>query len=191
MRTTIGKALIVLVFTALFLPCGCGEGGFSTPTGTDEALKTGKFIVPCSLVIKAEAEEILGETLKEPEPQDSTNTMGQQTCFFFPTSDTSFTYLQVSVVQTSAMPSRMVSSGMNAARIFQQTKDNMTGIKELEGVGDEAFWGTFGLHIMTGDVYIIISVGSSSDPANLEKAKKIALLILKRLYKGGGKYSRE
>jgi hypothetical protein len=132
------------------------------------------------LVTKAEAEKILGVTLKEPELKNS-NPMGQKICFFGAASETSFTFLQVSVIQTAAMPDRMKSSGMNAVKIYRGTKENMTSIKELKGIGDEAFWGTMGLHILTGDAYIVISVGSSSNPANMEKAKKIAALILKRL----------
>jgi hypothetical protein len=182
MKTIIGKALIILVMALLFLPCGCGEGGSSTAASTtSKTPKTDKLITLCSLVKKAEPEKILGETLKDPELKNSNNPLGQKICFFSPTSEASFTYLQVSVIQTAAMPAWMVSCGMNAAEIYQQTKDNITGIKELKGIGDDAFWGTLGLHILTGNAYIVISVGSSGDPANMKKAQKIAELILKRL----------
>jgi hypothetical protein len=184
MKTILGKALMSLVIAALFLPCGCGgEGGSPTSpaaTNADGAAKKGGIIAPCALITKKEAGEILGETLKDPEMKDS-NPLGQKICFFPSGAEGSFTFLQISVIQTAAMPTRVKSSGMNAAKIYQGTKENMTETKEVTGIGQEAFWGTLGLHILTGDTYIVISVGPSSKPANLEKAKKIAELILKRL----------
>jgi len=182
MKTFVSRVLIVLVITSLFLFFGCGDGDSSSESISQKSMsKQGKIIVPCSLITKTEAEEILGVTLKKPELQDSNNPLGQKICLYSPTKDVSFAFLQISVVQTSAMPPNMVSSAMNAAKIYKQTKENMTDIKELTGIGDEAFWGTLGLHILTGDAYIVISLGSSSNPANMEKAKKIAGVILKKI----------
>jgi hypothetical protein len=186
MKTIISKVLIILTMATFFLTYGCGESGSSTAdtaAGTPEKTsKTNKLISPCSLVTKVEAEKILGEPLKDPEIQNTDNNpMGQKICFFSSASEGSFIYLQISVIQTAAMPARMKSSGMNAAKIYHGTKENMTDIKELKGIGDEAFWGTLGLHILTNDAYIVVSVGSSGKPANMKKAQKIAELILKRL----------
>lgn len=181
MRTITIKALMIPVITCLLLFAGCGQGGSTaTADNSDKASKSDRLIAPCSLLTRAEAEEIMGEKLKEPEPKDPRNPLGQKICFFPAAAEASFIYLQVSLVQTAAMSPGIKSSGMNAEKIYRQTKENLTDIKELEGIGDEAFWGSLGLHILAGDAYWVIGVGSSSDPANIEKAQKIAALILKR-----------
>ena len=64
--------------------------------------------------------------------------------------------------------------------------EKATAPEKIEGVGDEAFWagnrvgGT--LHVLKGNSFIRISVGGASDKASkIDKSKKLAEMILKRL----------
>jgi hypothetical protein len=51
----------------------------------------------------------------------------------------------------------------------------------VTGVGDDACWGTPGLHFLKGDVYVLISVRNTSKRQDLELARLIAGKVLSRL----------
>jgi hypothetical protein len=58
--------------------------------------------------------------------------------------------------------------------------------QKVEGVGEEAFWlgnaKSGGLHVLTGNRYIRVSVGGQEEiPAKIEKCSKLSHLVLPRL----------
>lgn len=64
---------------------------------------------------------------------------------------------------------------------FTDTRANLTGVEPVPGLGEEAFWGTNGLHVLDDDVYLTISVGNTNSPGNLELARGIAFTVVSRL----------
>ena len=61
--------------------------------------------------------------------------------------------------------------------------------QKVDGVGEEAFWlgnaKSGGLHVLTGNRYIRVNVGSQEEvPAKIEKCSKLAHLVLPRLDAG-------
>ena len=61
--------------------------------------------------------------------------------------------------------------------------------QKVEGVGEEAFWlgnrKSGGLHVLSGDRYIRVSVGGQEEiPAKIQKCSKLAHLVLPRLKAG-------
>ncbi len=51
--------------------------------------------------------------------------------------------------------------------IFESIRENFADeLTQVDGIGDEAFIATPGIHILKGDYYIVIGVGNSSDEDN-------------------------
>jgi hypothetical protein len=184
----LGKVVLLVlasVAVMLILPV-CGES-----QRTDQVENAGKAahgtevhvgtIVPCTLISKAQVEEIFGEPFQDGENKSrEVNPLGQQICFWNTAASRSFRFLQISIIKTSAI---LNSTVPDAATIFRQTRENLNPIRMVGDVGDDAFWGTMGLHLLQGDVYIHITVGNSNRPGNLEIAKKVAAIGLGNLKK--------
>ncbi len=178
--------LALLMFSVLLFVAGCGSSGKigASQGDTGGAQETGAakgLIDPCTLLTKSEAEAALGETVKEPELKDTKNPLGQKICFYAPVSDKSDRFIQLSVVQNEGMTKNLRDSGYNVKQLYEETKKNLTDAKPVTGIGDDAFWGTNGLHILKGNEYLNISVGNTSKPGNLELAKGLAEKVVGRL----------
>jgi hypothetical protein len=168
----------------LLVIAGCGSSGKDgVPQGDSGAAKaTAKGqIDPVTLLTKAEAEAFLGEPVKEPERKDTNNPLGQRICFYSPVSEQELKFIQLSVVQNEGMAKTLQDSKYDVKQLYTETKKNFTDISAVPGIGDEAFWGTNGLHILKGNVYLNISVGNSSKLENLELAKRVAEKAVPRL----------
>jgi hypothetical protein len=177
------------VFLTLLLACcllafaGCGKSPSSTSgtqeksAGTQQSAK-GK-IDPCALITKAEAEAALGEPVGEPQCDTSASPTGQALCVY--SSSTSDRFVQISVTETSAMAETLRVQGESAGTIYRATKDNYEPVTEVPGIGDDAFWGVPGLHVLKGDVYVCIAVGNTNKPENLELAQGLAEIAVPRL----------
>lgn len=133
----------------------------------------------CDLIRRAQVEEIFAEPFLEGEDRSrELDPLGQRICFWNAAKPSSFRFLQISIIRTSAMPD---SQSPGAAAIFRQTRESLNPIQDVTGVADEAFWGIMGLHLLQGDAYVTIAVGSSDRPGNLRIAKKAAAIIVPRL----------
>lgn len=181
-----GKVLLLLLVPAVMMlgDTGCGES-----RREDQAANIGKaaqwtearggVISPCSLISKAQVEEIFGEPFQDGEDRSQgKNPLGQRICFWNTAASRSFRFLQISIVKTTAIPNNMA---LGAETIFRQTRESLNPIKKVADVGEDAFWGTMGLHLLQGDAYINITVGSSNRPGNLDIAKKVAAVVLGNL----------
>ncbi|MFZ3046792.1 MAG: hypothetical protein WA151_12835 [Desulfatirhabdiaceae bacterium] len=134
---------------------------------------------PCGLLTKAEVEALVGEPVKDSEMKETKNPLGQKMCLY--TTVSSSRLIQISVVRTDDMAPAIQKQGQRAAKIYNSTKEMLDPVKMVPGVGDDACWGTPGLHIIKGDVYVLISVGNTSKPENLDLARRIAEKVLPRL----------
>jgi hypothetical protein len=176
-------------FLPLFLACcllafaGCGKspsvtsGTQGKSTGTQQTTKD--KIDPCALITRAEAEAALGEPVGEPECDTAVSPTGQALCVY--SSTTSERFVQISVTETGAMAETLRVQGESAATIYRTTRDNFEPVTEVPGIGDDAFWDVPGLHVLKGDVYLIIAVGNTDDPENLELAQSLAEIAVPRL----------
>ncbi len=139
-----------------------------------------KGVNPCDLVTKAEVEALAGEAMAAPDLQEQAM-IGQRICFFSAASDDSFRFVQVTLQQLASMPEAMVKAGRTPRQNFDGIRDMLETTIPVEGVGDEAYIGTPGLHVMVGEVYLGIDVGNSDDPANQVMLKKLAAMVVPRL----------
>ncbi|MBN2346134.1 MAG: hypothetical protein JXO51_07055 [Candidatus Aminicenantes bacterium] len=173
----LGAAALIAAFS------GCSEKGSDGQAGPAGAAApraaSSAVTAPCALIVKAQVEAIFGEPFQEGEDKSrERHPLGQRICFWNTAKPGSFRFLQVSIIRTSAMPA---GKSPGAAAIFRQTRETLTPIQDVVDVADEAFWGTMGLHLLQGEAYVNIAVGSSDQPGNLEIAKKVAAIILPRL----------
>lgn len=143
------------------------------------ALQAAGPLNPCDLVTKDEVETIVGEPVSPPEYRDARNPLGQKMCQYNTVSASRL--IQVSVIRTSDMLPKVREGGQSAEGIYKTTKNAITPLEEVKGIGDDAFWGTPGLHILKGNVYIVVSVGNTGKRENLELARKIAGKVMSRL----------
>lgn len=183
MRTK--QILALLLFCMILLAAGCGGSSKTASQGDSGAAKdtgTVKGLVdPLTLLTKAEAETFLGEPVKEPDNKDTKNPLGQRICFYEPVSDKVLTFIQISLVQNEGMAKTLKDQKYDVKQLYTETKKGLSDVKDVAGIGDEAFWGTNGLHILKGNFYINIGVGNTSKAENLELAKKVAEKVMPRL----------
>jgi hypothetical protein len=71
--------------------------------------------------------------------------------------------------------------GQSAAEIYRTTEKMLDPAEQARGVGDDACWGSPGLDILKGDVYVLVSVGNTSKPENVKLALCIAKKVLPHL----------
>jgi hypothetical protein len=74
----------------------------------------------------------------------------------------------------------------NGGKIREEGEKKATAPEKIDGVGDEAFWlsNRVGgeLYVLQGDQFFRISVGGAGDKATkIDKSKKLAQMVLKRL----------
>lgn len=177
MRIRIITVLILLC--CLIAAAGCSPAG--NPEVTDDSTSAsngGGITDPCALITGAEVEAALGEPVNEPECDDAPNQVGQMICLY--ETESSSRFVQISVLDTVNMPQTLRDQGQSAVTIYRTTRENVS-IEEIPGIGDEAFWGVPGLHVLKGDVYFLIAVGSTDDPENLILARSLAVIVLGRL----------
>jgi hypothetical protein len=183
--------LVLLIFCVLLCVAGCGssaktgaprgDAGGAKETGTAKEL-----IDPRTLLTGAEAESALGEPVKEPKFTDSKNPMGQKLCFYEPVDENSFKFVQIGLVQNEGMTKNLRDSGYNVKQLYEETKKNLIQDgNSVTGIGDDAFWGAGGLHILEGNVYLTIGVdvckGKIDKRENRDLEKNIANLVVSRL----------
>jgi hypothetical protein len=142
------------------------------------ALASGPFD-PCGLLTKKEAEALVGEPVKDPEQKDTKNPLGQKMCLYETVSSSRL--IQISVIRTGDMSPKVRKHGQRASKVYRTTREMLDPVEQVPGVGDDACWGTPGLHILKGEIYVLVSVGNTSRRDNLELARRIAQKVLPRL----------
>jgi hypothetical protein len=160
-RSEMKKATLVLAAVLIAtLAVGCSGSKSETQS------KKGKIIGPCELISKTDAEQLIGEPMKDPQERDN-KVVGQKLCIYESAKKDSFRFFQISITQQAFMP----TNGQSPKSIYESLKANFPNAVHVEGIGDDAFIAPPGLHVIKGDYYITIGVGNSSDPKNREILK--------------------
>lgn len=134
---------------------------------------------PCGLLTTQEMEALVGEPVSEPEQRDAKNPLGQRMCLYSTVSSSRL--IQISVIRTADMAQGIRDHGQNAVKVYTTTKEMLNPAEDVPGVGDDACWGTGGLHILKGEVYLLVAVGNTGKRENLDLARRIAGKIMLRL----------
>lgn len=134
----------------------------------------------CSLITKEEAETAIDMAVDDGEFTEQ-EALGQRMCFYDGKEDTiGASFVQISILRTEEMPKKVTESGQTAKTIYADIKDNIENKASIEGLGDDAFWGTNGLYVLKGDAFFNIGVGNSDRPENMEISKGLAEIVLER-----------
>ncbi|HWQ73002.1 MAG TPA: hypothetical protein VN370_11880 [Desulfitobacteriaceae bacterium] len=179
MKRNAAMLLISSLFIAVVLT-GCSQGAaVSDKESSTKNNTSGKLIEPSELISKAEAEQLLGESLQEAKNSEQ-KVVGLKISNYDAVKEDTFKFLQVSLTQQAFMP----DNGQSSQAIFRALRDNFPANVKVDGVGDEAFIAPPGIHILKGSYYILIAVGNSDDVKNREiliSAAKKALENLEKL----------
>jgi hypothetical protein len=148
----------------------------------------------CALLTSKEIESVQGEPLKD--TKASGNSAGEfavSQCYFaLPTSANS---ISLAVTQKgdgsdARDPKQFWKETFHGEKDKEKGRageeEKSTAPEKIEGVGDEAFWlgNRVGgeLYVLKGNSFIRISVGGAGDKAaKIDKSKKLAQMVLKRL----------
>ena len=77
----------------------------------------------------------------------------------------------------------MPTNGQSPKAICESLKANFPNAVNVEGIGDDAFIASPGLHVIKGDYYITIGVGNSNDPKNRQILKEAGKKAVENLLK--------
>ncbi|MBU0967194.1 MAG: hypothetical protein KKA54_12545 [Proteobacteria bacterium] len=184
-----GKKYLCLFVSALILVAGCGgndtssessQGKQTTVQATQRAAVC-QIKEPCELITGAEAGSLIGEEVKDGQYGEQ-KVVGMKKCFYEAANPDSVKFLQITVQQSSFMPPEVREAGQSPQAIFAETKKMLAdGRVDLAGFGDEAFIGTGGLHMLSGDYYITIGVGNPDRDGNRQKLEAAGRLVLDKL----------
>lgn len=120
------------------------------------------IIDPCNLITHLESEEIMGEKMKAGELRKQKAT-GMKLCLYEAADENSFGMLQVSIVQ-----------GQTAKETFSIIKRNFPDHEMIDGIGEDTFIATPGIHIWKNGCYLTIAAG------NLDRNRDKLLAAAKR-----------
>lgn len=143
------------------------SGATPAPTPT-----VGPQVDPQKLISRAEAEQLVGNALKDPD-KDKINGIPSEGMTFclYDTEATNGRFLQVSVFQRTETYNGDPRAVFDALKTPAANSTAQPAIAAVSGVGDEAFIADPGLHMMYKGYYILIAVGDPRDPANQEILK--------------------
>ncbi|MEL7571269.1 MAG: hypothetical protein AAGU14_12010, partial [Eubacteriaceae bacterium] len=92
--------------------------------------------------------------------------------------NTGVSFLQVSLTQQAFMPS---GSSNTPQSIYNSIKSTISSTARVEGIGDDAFFATPGLHILSDGYYIVIATGNSDKASVQTVLKEAGLLAVQHL----------
>lgn len=189
------KRILVIVIAALTAVSmlGCSGGGEKPPGGTEksaapaEASKpvaaeeskapgAGAAIEPEQLISKEEAAALAGGVKDGKKTEQPA--VGQK-IMFYETQD-GIGFLQISLNQLAFMSVK----GNTPESIYTATKDAIADPAEkdtAQGIGDEYFFGTPGLHILYKGYYITVAAGNPDDAQVREILKQAAAKTIANL----------
>jgi len=142
--------------------------------------KDGTIIEPCSLFSKTEAENLFGVAFKDAATTEQ-EAVGQKICFY--ESDDGSHFFQISLTQEAFMKKEILEAGQTPAAIFDAIFENSINPEMIDNIGDKAFIGAPGIHVLAGSYYVAIALGNVNDPENIKKLKKAAMAAVENLEK--------
>jgi len=161
----------LLILTLIFAGCGSANSG-STSSGSKTVIE------PEQLISKTEAQALTKLTLKDGAKTEQA-VVGQKIIFYdSEATNTGVSFLQVSLTQQAFMPS---GSSNTPQSIYNSIKSTISSTARVEGIGDDAFFATPGLHILSDGYYIVIAAGNSDKASVQTVLKEAGLLAVQHL----------
>jgi hypothetical protein len=136
----------------------------------------------CDYLTKDEVQTVMGTGIGEIKAQPA-NPMGQSVCFFDIPSDTAVRFAQLQMFRTGWAKGKK----WTAKSLFENNMSFLDSLQEIPGIGEKAYWGGSGLklgaglHVLYKDTYFTAQAATGDPTANLEKAKALAGLVIKKI----------
>jgi len=167
------SALALLISTHVLFS-GFGGYNVSAAEGQDSV----PLVEPCELISKVDAEAIMGTALKEGQYSEN-KVVGQKICLYEAADKDSFAFLQISLTQDAFIAPKVLAAGQSSKTIFESIKDAFPDRENINGIGDDAFIATPGIHILKGGYYLTIGAGNiNSNKSRLISAARRAIANL-------------
>lgn len=154
--------------------------GFSMPAGS--VLGAGDHA--CDYLSKEEAAGVLAAEMGEVQEQPA-NPMGQSICFFDIPAETAVRFAQLQMVRTAW--AERGGKAWSAPSLFENNMSSLDSLQGVSGLGDKAYWGGSGLklgaglHVLYRDAYFTVQVATGDEDDNLQKAKELAAVVLRKI----------
>ncbi|HDQ41624.1 MAG TPA: hypothetical protein ENN39_11440 [Desulfonatronum sp.] len=177
MQRLLPTLIILVIVSGLF---ACGDQSQNAAVGSTLRKHKDRIVQPEELISRQEAESLMGTQFKECEKSEQA-AVGQKSCLY--ESYDANTFFQIALIQDTAFTDEMLQF-QDAATIFTTTKNMLADTATEESVGDEGFIATPGIHVLKGNHYLTIAIGSIDDEANraiLQEAGKTAVENLEKL----------
>ena len=197
------RAFILLIFSLAFLSCRKNASLNADPTRPPQPMKTnaasavtesGVKIEADKLLMSSEIESVTGEPAKQAMMSARTEAgFAISQCYF----QTATPAKSVVVTVTSRGPgpdakdprqfwADKFHGERNEEKDSEEPQRRQAPPEKVEGVGDEAYWvesgSTGALYAIQANRFIRVAIGGSDDKAiKIDKAKRLAQLVLKRL----------
>jgi hypothetical protein len=143
---------------------------------------------PCSLISRAEVEEILDREVSAPVSEELDDAVGQRRCVFSGPGQPDQPLIAIEIVFEQGMDTELVQSGYNVGEIYLSRKLPELQLQDVPEFEDEAFWGGDGgevwngLHIRSADVYLRVVTHLDDEDTAFAAAQKLAVIILENLF---------
>jgi hypothetical protein len=143
---------------------------------------------PCSLLMPAELEAVLGIPVGDPYSEAVDNPLGELVCIVPGVNEDERAYVRLVTVYTAAMEPFLIENDYSVDHLFAG-RDVSGGLtRPIQSVGDAAFWGGSGpelwngLHVLIWDVYMQLNVNTGDEAFDLEAAQILAISALNHLF---------
>ncbi len=139
----------------------------------------------CDYITKQEVEQVIGVSVSEAERM-SNNPMGQNICVFDIPGSKGLGLVQLQMLRTK-WAKKAGMKGLTAPSHFENSMSYLDNLKEIEGLGDKAYWGGTGikigsgLHVLYKDTSITIMVEVGDKDASFNKSRELASAIINKL----------
>ncbi len=173
-------ALLAATAVLAVLATACGDddsdsdGGNGRPAATATSSKSGDTkdggYNPCDLLTKEEVEAVLGEAFEAPEKSITGNPLGQTLCMYGAAAETSFGFIQVSVIREKDIMDQLRKSGQTAKKLYTGGKVLFDAgkVTDVPGVGDAAYREGSSLTVLSGTTLFTVSANiKGTKPADL------------------------
>ncbi|MGI5919830.1 MAG: hypothetical protein ACOX8N_09325 [Christensenellales bacterium] len=166
-------------------PASAPDASEESTSVSQDSTPAGTIIEPEQLISRQEAEQLLGEAVREGEKKEQP-VVGQKICFYDAQNEDSRSFLQISITQTAFMK----NNSQTPESIYATTKEALIetgGQRSINGVGDEYFFGTPGLHILKDGYYLCIAADGPDDDKVHQVLEQAGALAVENLEKALGR----
>jgi hypothetical protein len=178
--TNMKRIFWLFIALAMLSLCACGapagnQGGapseaVASPPGDSAAAG---IIEPSALISREEAESVLGISLGTAQTSEQKR-VGLKQCLY----ESEDRFFQIGLTQQAMMPTEQTQTPES---LYRAIVENFEDAVQAEGIGDEAYFATPGLHVLQDGYYILIAIGNLSDEDNREKLTEAGRLAVKNL----------